>query len=89
MEIKRTYYYNCSDKELKVSLKDFKDGPLPLVWFNQGMYGVIPASIIEDFISAAKDRAKLPQLDRKKCDALYWDQCTVIKPKIAKLLFGE
>ncbi len=78
-------------KELKFSVKELGKQPvLPLIWFNQGMYGVISLEKLQNMYEAMEDQKKLPVLDRKKdVGKFYWDECVIIPPKIAKLLFGK
>ena len=67
-----------------------KQPKLPLVWYNNGLYGIISLEKLQNMYDALQDQANLPVLDRKKdVGKFYWDDCVVIPSKIAKLLFGE
>ncbi len=78
-------------KELKLSLSELGKQPiLSLIWFNNGLWGIISKEKIANVIAGIQDQEKLPVLDRKKdIGKFYWDEVEVIPPKIAKLLFGE
>ena len=88
--IKRTYYYACGGKRLFVLKDSLTKGIKPLIWFNQGLWGIISAEKIANVITNMEDQEKLPVIDRKKdVGKLYWDEVEIIPSKIAKLLFGE
>ena len=78
---KKTEYAEC--------LTDFTDAQ-PVIWINDGLYGLISADKISNIIASLKDQEKLPVLDRKKeVGVIHWDEVEIIPSKIAKLLFGE
>ena len=87
----RQFYHVCSsNKVLELTTADLARGAKPLVWFNNGLWGVVSKEKIANTITNLLDQAKLPVLDRKSdVGKFYWDDCELIPPKIAKLLFGE
>jgi len=89
--IGRQFYHVCSSKKvLSLTTADLARGAKPLVWFNDGLWGVISKEKIANTITNLLDQKKLPVLDRKKdVGKFYWDECEIMMPKIAKLLFGE
>ena len=87
--IKKTYYHICSSKKgLFISQADLTRGVKPLIWFNQGLWGIISAEKIRNILDNIQDRENLPTLDKKKeIGKFYWDDVEIIPAKIAKLLF--
>ncbi len=84
------YYYINDGKELYVRLGDLKKGIRPLIWSNQGMWGIISAEKIANIITNMEDQENLPMIDRKKdVGRFYWDEVEIIPSKIAKLLFDN
>ncbi len=71
----KKFYYVESDKyRIRVRREDFPDGPLPLMWFNQGMCSVIRVEIINNLIQQLNDLASLPKLEVNQQGAvLHWD----------------
>jgi len=89
--IGRQFYHVCgSNKVLLLTKADLARGAKPLVWFNNGLWGVISKEKIVNMIANMQDQANLPVLDRKKdVGKFYWDECEIIPSKLAKILFGE
>lgn len=89
--IKKSYYHVCgSNEKLVLQKNDLIQGAKPLVWFNNGLWGVVSKEKIANTITNMQDQANLPVLDRKPdVGKFYWDDCEVIPHKLGKLLFGE
>lgn len=74
-QIKKFYYVESKGDMINMLLSDFPDGPLPLVWNNQGAYGVIRIERIAAMIEELTDYNNLPKLDRNiKMSMLHWDE---------------
>ncbi len=88
--IKKTYYHACGGKRLLILKDGLKKGAMPLIWFNQGAWGIVSAEKIANIIANMEDCERLPVLDKKiAVGKIHWDEVEIIPPKIAKLLFGE
>ncbi len=87
LTIKKTYYYVCSGKRLLVLKDSLTKGVKPLIWFNQGLWGIISAEKIANIIANMEDQEKLPVIDKIAISKFHWDEVEIIPPKIAKLLF--
>ncbi len=79
-QTKKFYYVESKEKHITVTLEDFPDGPLPLVWNNEGLYGVLTVDRIDATIFELTDYNNLPKLDRNlKIGQLYWDNTEVLE----------
>ena len=88
--IKKTYYHACGGKRLLILKGGLTKGAMPLLWFNQGAWGIVSAEKIANIIADIKDYENLPTLDKKVAvGKLHWDEVKIIPPKIAKLLFDD
>ncbi len=73
-QTKKFYYVELKQNLMTVTLEDFPNGPLPLIWNNQGAYGVIRVERIAAMIEELTDYNNLPKLDRNiKMSMLHWD----------------
>lgn len=79
VDIKKFYYISCNKLELTISNNIFNHGLLPILWFNQGLYGLIPAALI------ANTRPLFPKLLFK----FTWDQTIEISQEVGKLLSNQ
>jgi len=90
MIVKQFCIHAGSGKVLPTSMLLTKQPKLPLIWFNNGLYGVISLEKMQNMYEVLQDQKNLPVLDRKKdVGKFYWDEAIVIPAKVAKLLFGE
>lgn len=77
-QTKKFYYVESMKKQITVRPEDFPDGPLPLVWNNQGLYGVIRVEIINNMIQQLNDLASLPKLEsNQQAGLLHWDEAKI------------
>ncbi len=73
-QTKKFYYVEAKTDHITVRPEDFPDGPLPLVWNNRGLYGVICVGIINNMIQLLSDLASLPKLEKNQQGGrLHWD----------------
>ena len=73
-QTKKFYYVEAKKEHLRVTLEDFSDGPLPLVWNNQGLYSIIRIETINSMIEQLSDHASLPVLEmNKNAGVIHWD----------------
>ncbi len=85
--VKMSYYHVCGGKDLTLTEDDLSKGLMPLVWFNKGLWGIIPVEIIANAFTNLEDRKRLPKLVKKPLiGKFYWDQCVPIPAKAAKAL---
>ena len=90
MLVKQFCLHARSTKELPVSKLLVKPPKLPLIWDNNGLYGIISLEKLQNMYQAILDQKNLPVLDRKKdVGKFYWDEVEIIPAKVAKLLFGD
>lgn len=85
--LKRYYYAESTGKFLKVTLKELCLGPMPLIWFNNGLYGIICREKIKNMIEMIQDWEKSSTIESiKAADIFWWDEVEIIDPKIGRLL---
>lgn len=73
-QTKKFYYVESKKDFIIVILEDFPDGPLPLIWNNQGLSGLVRVERVANMIEQLKDDANLPKLDEnKKVGGVHWD----------------
>lgn len=59
LDVKKFYYIDCKGLFFCITLKDFPYGPLPIIWYNQGLYGIIPIAIVTNAIECLKNTKKV------------------------------
>lgn len=86
--IKRFYYFN--DKGKVIHLKnELLLGYLPLIWENNGLYGIISVEKVENMMQLMDDQKKLPVVQKvKEIGVFFWDEVKPLDPKIGKLIVG-
>lgn len=63
---------------------------LPIIWNNNGLYGIIRREKVLNMKEELRNQEKLPVLNpNTKTGIFYWDEVEKLDPKIAKLLLGE
>jgi len=85
IRIKRFYYAEHKGATLPVN-EGLNLGPMPLIWSNDGLYGLIPKDKVANIISILEDFEKLPVVAQKKIGIIQWDEATILDPEIAKQL---
>ncbi len=84
------YYVEKTCTALEVNSTDLHLGVMPIIWYNNGLYGVVCQEKIENMCGILKDQVNLPTLDKKlMAGVFHWDEVEILDPKIAKLLIGE
>ncbi len=76
IQTKKFYYVESKEDYIDVTLEDFPDGPLPLVWNNNGLRGIISIVKIINMLDFLKDAANLPKLEKnstRKGFVIHWD----------------
>lgn len=85
--IKRFYYTESAGKTLTVNLKELCLGPMPLIWCNGGLYGIICKEKVENMVETLRDLNKLPILEvSKHIGCFHWDDVVELDQKIGRLL---
>jgi len=91
---KKFYYVRSPDDVTVAHLDSFNFGPLPLIWDNQGMYGIMRTEKIENAINfmenvrAAENlRVSRFTLNKEQISCpLAWDETEKPNQRIMKLL---
>ena len=87
---KSFYFIEGAGDTVHFNTVSFKLGPMPLIWNNNGLYGIIIKERVENLIDALNDRKNLPILDfNKSVGVIHWDEVKLLDSKIGKLLMGE
>jgi len=64
--------------------------PLPLIWHNQGLYGIISVEKVENMLNYLDAMAYSPSLNTKnEAGVFYWDEVEIIDPKVGKMLLFD
>ena len=73
-QTKKFYYVESKGDHINVTHKDFPDGPLPLMWNNQGLIVVVTVDRVEAMIDGLTNYGNLPKKDRNpNIGQLFWD----------------
>lgn len=88
MEIRKFYIANTTGTILCISFLDKSVELIPIIWRHQGLYGIVSVEKMKNIIQLIQDNAKLPILNRKIVNEIYWDETERIDSKIGKLLFN-
>ncbi len=92
------YYAETKQNTLTVTLEDtvtlysdtYSPMPMPIIWNNNGLYGIICREKVANMVITMQNQEKLPNLNRTpKTGIFYWDEVEEINQKTAKLLVGE
>lgn len=78
--------------ELKVSLSMlFNDsGILPIIWMNNGLYGLLTKEKVRNALQYLENDRKLrPMNSHPVTWIFYWDEVLLIPPAIGEQLFGK
>jgi len=81
LETKEFYYVNCEEPFFIIKLDMFTSGPLPILWHNQGLYGLISLEWVANAIRYLKDS--------NKSSDLFWIQTQSINPIIGDQLTNK
>ena len=88
--VKSFLVVECSGDKLPISIIDahVELDEKAVVWYNDGLYSMLPKWLVGGLVTCYREEQKLPQLDVKK-EARYvrWDATTPLDAKTAKLLF--
>lgn len=64
----------------------------PVIWFNHGLYRLIPKLQIEEFVRRY-DQWKIASIREAATDkfdsAIHWDDCVIVDETVARMLLGE
>lgn len=95
-ELKQFYYAEGKKNALVVTLDRLQDTlgcciiPLPIIWNNNGLYGIICREKVENMIEVLQNQENLPTLNPiPKTGMFFWDEVEEMNQKTAKLLVGE
>ena len=82
LDIKKLYCVDCKNPDLTIDRDFFGHGPLPMLWYCQGMYKLIPVEIIANILQLLKPG---------DFGRLFWDQgisiCTNIGDQLTNKQF--
>lgn len=90
MQIKEFYLIECPDTVL--ILKDIEDcistdgNIIPIVWFCQGLFGVVRIETIKNMIQQVEDLKKMEEDDSIITIKINWDETTKVDAAILTLL---
>lgn len=89
--VKKFYYLTYKESKFSLPLSIFNNGPLPILWHNQGLYNLIPVEIVADAIRCLeiKGVSKPPYPVETARMTFTWDQTIEVPPEIGKQLFNE
>lgn len=87
---KEFYLTECSDDTLVINFDEYlpHNGVCSIVWFNQGLYGVIRKETISNMIIVITDRKKTKPDSPAKAK-IHWDETLQIDSKLATILIGS
>ncbi len=84
------YYVQHNSSTMPVKTDTFEDGALPVLWYNNGAWCLVPVAKVQNIIDSAKDQENLPVIDRRKeAGNLYWEDGVQVSAKLADILLAE
>lgn len=89
--VKKFYYLTWKKSEFSLTLNIFNHGPLPILWHNQGLYGLIPVEVVANAIQYLKTKkvSTPPYPVNAARVEFHWDQARAIPQQIGEQLFNE
>ena len=66
--------------------KIFRTIPGPIVWDNNGLYGIVPEKVVEDAVQLLEDLARRPMQAPTVPVRFLWQQTVALPPAAAEAL---
>lgn len=87
-------YTETKKNTLVITLIDlvnmYSTDSLPIIWNNNGLYGIICREKVENMMEVLRNQENLPTLNPStKTGIFFWDEVEEMNQKTAKLLTGE
>lgn len=82
------YYISHAHDTIIVSLSPFKNGALPILWNNKGLFCIISRQKVQNIIDIIKDQRNLPVLNTKPVNVFHWEDGELITARAAAMLLS-
>lgn len=79
MHIEKIYYVTSISDQLLIEVEEFTDGPLSILWYNNGLYGLILIGRVENDLNILKDLKKIQGNSDIKSIVYVWDDTIRVK----------
>jgi len=79
MYIEKTYCVNSNSHHLLIDISEFTDGPLSILWYNNGLYGLIPVERVENDLNNLADLKKNEGSSDIEGIIYVWDDVVRVK----------
>lgn len=86
IQIKNFYYISNAHDTLKITT--FREGVLPILWNNKGLYCIISRQKVQNVFDLITDKSNLPQLNQKQVDTFHWSEGEPISARAAAMLLS-
>lgn len=84
--IKNFYYISHGHDTLTITT--FREGVLPILWNNKGLYCIISRQKVQNVFDLITDKTNLPQLNTKQVDTFRWEDGVLVDAKVAGMLLS-
>lgn len=91
MKINKFFCVVLHKDELKVSFSMlFNDsGVLPIIWMNNGLYGLLTREKVKNTLQYLENNKKLQPTNIYPSWTFYWDEVLLMPPAVGEQLFGK
>lgn len=87
LDLVQLYYIQTKKDTFDLTLDMVKGGALPILWFNQGLYGIVPIELIHDAIRVLND-VKQSQPYNYHVWPICWEMVKPIPTELGEFLRG-
>ena len=85
---KEFYYISHAHDVIAISLPSLKNGALPILWNNKGLFCILSRQKVQNIIDTINDQKNLPVLNQKQVNVFYWEDGELITARAAAMLLS-